>query len=250
MPQIQSLEQMKDYIQIELGAPIVTVEIDRVKQMPQFIDDSIQLFQRYNSDEGSYLSYAIFQTSAGVNEYDLSGYEAGFDMEISLGVDGINTLFAPSHELLYSDFIKKGSVFGTMSPDYSPGMVMTSYDTAMLYLKEIKNTFGKMFTVQYNSNKGKLIITPTPMEAATGVIYMYKREDAINLYNHPLVKQIIMAKAKMQWGTNLLRKYSNVNMPDGLNVNGQQIYDEGKAEFTEIMDNLKLENPGPDFFVQ
>lgn len=249
MAQIQTLEQYKDYLITRCGYPVINVEVDRDTQLENIASDTIQYFQNYNYTEGSYLEYAIFSAVAGQKNYSMSGANVNgiFDMELSIGMDGINTLFAPAHELLYSDFVRKGSILGTDSPDYSPGLTLTSYDVAMLFLKEVKNHFGRMYTVQYNRNKEILTINPTPTDSMLGCLYLYRKEDAINLYNHLLVKDLGYAKTLVQWGQNL-DKY-NVTMPDGISMKGSEIKNKGEEMEKEVKQRIIDESAPIDFFM-
>ena len=249
MAEIKTLEQYKSYLLQRCGAPVLIIEVDVSTQLENIASDTIQYFQNYNYTEGSYLEYFIFSAIANQSVYNVSGQNinGAFDMELSIGIDGINTLFAAQHELLYSDFVRKGSVLGTDSPDYSPGLTLTSYDVAMLYLKEIKNQFGRGFTVRYNRNKEQLIISPTPQDNMMGVIYLYRKEDAINLYNNYLVKELGYAKTLVQWGQNL-GKY-NVTMPDGITMNGTEIRTRGEELETATKLQISGESEPCDFFM-
>lgn len=249
MAQIKSLEEYKNYLFYRCGYPVINVEVDRDTQMEDIVYDTIQYFQNYNYPEGSSLEYFIFTVSANQKTYNLSGMNINgvCDMELSIGIDGINTLFSPTHSLLYSDFVRKGSILGTDSPDYSPGLTLTSYDVAMLYLKEIKNQFGKGYTVQYNRQKETLIINPTPSENATGVLYLYRKDDAINLYNHPLVKELGYAKTLIAWGQNL-SKY-DATMPDGISMKGSDIMQRGLDLEEKIKKQICDESEPIDFMM-
>lgn len=249
MAQIKTLEQFKDYLVIRCGYPINIVEVDRDTQLENIAADTIQFFQDYNYSEGSYLEYFLFSVSANQRTYNLSGMNiaGAFDIELSIGIDGINTLFAPTHELLYSDFVRKGSILGTDSPDYSPGLTLTSYDVAMLYLKEIKNHFGRGFTVQYNRQREILTINPTPSDSMLGVLYLYRKEEAIYLYNHYLVKELGYAKTLVQWGQNL-DKYQ-ATMPDGISMKGSEIMARGLEMEQRISEQIRAESPPTDFFM-
>ena len=66
MAVIRTIEQMRDYIKLRLGMPIVNVEVTDT-QMDQIIEDSIQDFHRYNYDEATFMDYAIVTFSAGQN---------------------------------------------------------------------------------------------------------------------------------------------------------------------------------------
>jgi len=245
MAQIQTLEQFRDYLKIMNGYPVINVEVDD-SQLNQIIDDTIQTYQRHGNQEGNFLDYLIFNASAGVSEYSLSGYEGAFDIELSIGLDGINTLFSPSHELLYSDFVRKGSIISD-TPDYNPGLTLTSWDAAFLFLQEIKNKFGRMYTVRYNPNRGTLHINPTPSQNVTGVVYMYKKESAQYLYNHELVKKLAIGKTKDLWG-HILGK-NELTMPDGITLNGDGIKADGERIVEEAIDQIVGEEAPVDFFI-
>ncbi len=249
MSQILTLEQYKNYLLQRCGHPVIVIEVDVTTQLEDIAYDAIQYFQNYNYSDGSFLEYALFNTSANIRTYSVSGQNINgvFDMELSIGIDGINTLFSPSNSLLFSDFVRKGSILGTDSPDYSPGLTLTSYDVAMLYLKEIKNHFGRGFTVQYNRQRETLTINPTPMENLIGVIYLYRKEDAINLYNHPLVKDFGYARTLIQWGQNL-GKYQ-ATMPDGITMNGDQIRIRGEEMLEKAKQQIVDESAPCDFFM-
>jgi hypothetical protein len=251
MSKISTLQQFRSYILTKLGSPVINVEIDQSTQLNQVIEDSVQDFCRYNYGDASYLDYYIFSAMSGVSEYSMSSenIEGVFDMSLSLGIDGINTLFSPSNSLLYSDFVRQGSIFSDSGGfGASPGLILTTYTTAMEYLEQIRQTFGKMYTVRWLSGREKFLITPTPTDDLIGVIYLYRRETAENLYNHPLLKKLCVARAKIQWGTNL-KKY-NVELPEGsVTINGSDIYQEGIDQEKEVLDQIKSESEPIDIIM-
>jgi hypothetical protein len=53
----------------------------------------------------------------------------------------------------------------------------------------------------------------------------------------------------MQWGANL-KKFSGIQLPGGVTLNGQQIYDEATAELEKLRERVRKEfELPPDFFV-
>ncbi len=247
---IATLEQFRDYIKTEIGSGQLTDQVIVVEvsdgQINQQIDNAVQFFQQYGGGEGYQLDYVTFDASAGVGSYPMPGLRGVLDVELSLGVDGINTMFSPTNMLLFSDFVGRGSIFGPA--DRSSGMNLTSYDTAMNYLKEIKNKFGSMFTVKYNQNREILTIYPTPTQNVTGVLAVYKKETAINLYNHYLVKKLATGRVCRLWGGFNLAKYGNSPMPDGMTVNWSTILDLGKELILEAEEAIRAESEPTDFF--
>lgn len=255
---ITTEDQMVDYIKLNLGAPVINIECtdDQIKQR---IHDSIQDFQRYNYEDGSYQDYIVFTASAGVSEYPISAIsgsdhrpvdniEAVWDFEVSFGMDGINTLFSPQHILLYDQWVNKGEYpGGPGGVTTNTGMTLASYQTAMMYLEDIKSMFGKWYRAKLLSGRKKIQIIPTPAENITGILIVYRREYSRYLYNHPLVKKLAVARTKIQWGSHL-RKYP-AQLPDGISIAGPEILQEGKEEQAEALDAIYGESSKCDFFV-
>jgi len=82
---IISKDELKKYIKVALGAPIIKVELDDV-HLDQQIDRAIQKFHRYNAGEGSIYDYAVFETEAGKSEYNLRSIEG--EVAAVLGTSG------------------------------------------------------------------------------------------------------------------------------------------------------------------
>lgn len=247
--QFFNIQAFKDYILRKLGMPVINVELHD-SQLTDVIFDSVQDFQRYAYSEGSYPDYLVFNLSAGVSTYDLSGsnIEDVYDIQLSVGPDGINTLFSPTNLLLGSDLAGMGGIPGANATNNStPGLAIAGFDIAMMYIKEIQAAFGKNYRVDYRPQTQKLMVVPTPTTSGTGLLSIYRNEDAIALYSNPLVKKLAVARAKIQWGSHL-KKY-NMTLPGGGTMTGQDIYNEGKADETEILDQIRGESEPPDFFI-
>ena len=256
MAKIVDLNGMKSYVLRQLGYPVINIEIAD-DQLEQAIEDTVQDFQRYNYDEGTFRDYFMFQTSAGVQDYPVSAVrdattsatldnvQAVWDFNVSFGMDGINTLFSPAHILLYNQYVEQGSYPG--GPGSTGGLVLSNYQTAMMYLEEINNMFGKMYTVDYLPGRDVLRVTPTPNEILIGVLIIFRKEYAYNLYNNPLVKKLAVARAGIRWGRNL-NKYGG-QMPDGLTINSSEIISEYKEEQDKWLERMWEESHTPDFFI-
>lgn len=239
MAKITSITEFRSYLLSMLGSPVITIELAQ-EQMDNIIYDTIQDFQRYNYSDGSFRDYLVIDISANQITYDLSGtnVEAVVDLMLSTGSQGnINVLFSPVNMLL-------GGGSGIMNmTNYALG----DYYSAMMYLKEITNTFSVKYNVAYNSTKEQLTITPTPTENMRGMIEIYRREISETLYNHPLVKKLALARCKVLWGRNI-GKFT-VTLPGGGSYNGIEIRSEGEAEEEDIMNKINQESEPCDFFM-
>ncbi len=59
-----------------------------------------------------------------------------------------------------------------------------------------------------------------------------------------LWKKYGTALIKRQWGSNL-KKFGGIQMPGGVTLNGQQIYDEAIAEIKELEEEMYVVNALP-----
>jgi hypothetical protein len=248
---------MKNYVLIQLGFPVINIEISN-DQLEQAIIDAYQDFTRYNYDEGSYRDYFVLQTSAGQQDYAVSSvydYRTSaaldnvqhiWDFSVSFGADGINTLFSPTHVLLYDQYVNQGGYPG--GPGVAAGgagLTLTNYMTAMVYLDMINEMFSKMYSVDYLPGREVIRITPTPTESVIGVLILWRREYMENLYNNPLVKKMAVARAGIRWCRNLLKFQGT--MPDGLTINVDGLLADYKDQEKELLDRFFDESEPPDF---
>lgn len=251
MAKITTKAEFISYIFRKLGHPVINVEV-APEQMEDVVQDTVDDFFRYNVDEATYLQYTTLVVSGGVSEYSLAGYniEAAYDLDLSFGLDGINTLFSPTHVLLYDQWVTQGNYpggGGQAGYGSNGGLIMTEWEIAMQYLEQIKMSFGKQYRAKWHAGREVLEIIPTPQQCMCGMIALYRRENVENVYNHPLVRKLAVARAKIQWGIHLT-KY-NVTLPDGLTINGRDLISDGKEEEEKWFDRLTSEGQPVDIFI-
>lgn len=59
-----------------------------------------------------------------------------------------------------------------------------------------------------------------------------------DVWNDRILKAYATAKIKQQWGTNM-KKFSGIQMPGGVTLNGKEIYDEATLELDSIEEDVK-----------
>ena len=67
------------------------------------------------------------------------------------------------------------------------------------------------------------------------------------VYNDMFLKRYLTALIKRQWGINL-KKFQGVQLPGGVEINGQQIYDEAIEEIRQIEEEVQLKYEMPPAF--
>jgi hypothetical protein len=100
----------------------------------------------------------------------------------------------------------------------------------------------------------KKIISPTeilldsPHSSNTSGITVTK-EGNTDVWNDRFLKKYATAKIKQQWGSNL-KKFEGIQMPGGVTLNGQKIYDEAIEEIEKLEEELISTNVLPgDMFI-
>ncbi len=237
---ITSLVDFRAYIKRKLGDPVMTIELHD-DQIDDAITDSIQDLNYYNYGEGNFKDYFALNISAGQDEYSLSGEDINdvFDLVLSTDSSGRfnSQLFTPVNLFLSSE-----NLLWTFA-----NFDLVSYDIALTYLKEVENQLGLKFRVDYIPQQELLKIVPTPATDHMVLLQVYKKETALNLYNHHLVKKLSVARAMKQWGLHLT-KYT-MTLPGGGTINGEAILSQGKEDEVIWLKAMEDESEPIDFFV-
>jgi len=68
------------------------------------------------------------------------------------------------------------------------------------------------------------------------------------VYNEPWLKHYVTALLKKQWATNI-KKFSGIQLPGGVTLDGDKLYDEATTEIKELEDELQNKSAPLDFFM-
>lgn len=95
------------------------------------------------------------------------------------------------------------------------------------------------------------LYSPTLYNNATIVVHGYRAVDpqtTVDLFNNRWIQEYTTALFKKQWGQNI-KKFDGVQLPGGVTMNGQQIYDEAVEEIRSLEEQFSLTYELPvDFF--
>ena len=107
-----------------------------------------------------------------------------------------------------------------------------------------------IITINGEEKQIKTIDSPTSLELynpvssdVTNVAYF--KPGISDVWNDRFLKMYTTAKIKQQWGNNL-KKFSGIQMPGGVTLNGQQIYDEASEELAKIEEEMQAWNVLPN----
>ena len=94
------------------------------------------------------------------------------------------------------------------------------------------------------SRQVKTIISPTVLELESTVASNVNSgtvtiEGNTDVWNDRFLKQLATAKIKQQWGNNM-KKFSGIQLPGGVTLNGKEIYDEASDEIAKLEEEIYM----------
>ena len=225
-----SREQLKQYCLRRLGEPVIDVNVDD-EQLEDRIDDALKYFQDYHYDgaERVYLKHQITQTDID-NEYvDIPDAVIGVIRIFPIG-NNLNTggIFNIRYQLHLND------LFDFSSASY------IQYQMAMTHVEALQELFVGEQPIRFARHKNRLKIDMDwSDDVAVGdfiVIEAYRILDPdtyTDVYGDRWLREYTTQLFKRQWGENL-KKFEGIQLPGGLQFNGQTIYNEAQEEISRL----------------
>ena len=249
-----SKAELKEDCLRRLGKPVLEVNVSD-DQCDDAIDYSIQKFQQfhYEGAERVYLKHQFTQAEI----------DAGKSDSTVMSADGTTTwkegnafLQVPEHitaiEGIFS-FTDKGTrnMFDiryqmrlndlydfTSTQFYHYYMIQQHLETIDFILEGMK-------PIRYNAVQDKIYLdfdwSQDALEDQFVVIKCWRALDPVTwteIYNQMWLKDYATAKIKKQWGQNLT-KFQNVQMPGGVTLNGEMIYNDAVEELKILDEQLR-----------
>lgn len=129
------------------------------------------------------------------------------------------------------------------------------YTQLKTHLETINDTFVGQKPIRFRRHTNRLYLDWNWKTATIGNYIVVEAfsvidpEEFTDVYNDMWLKKYLTALIKRQWGMNL-KKFSGIQLPGGVMMNGQIIYDEAIAEIKELELEIQSTFQEPtDFFV-
>ena len=235
MAAVTSREQLKEYCLRRLGAPVIEINVDG-DQVEDRIDDAFQFYREYHYDavEKVYLKHLITAEDI-TNQYltmsdAITGIERVFPfMNKSTGTN----IFDIKYQILINDLYTLMSTY------------LIYYTAVRQELELINQLLVGQKPIRFNRNMNRLYID---MDWAADVVpgtyiivdcwRILDPDTFTDVYNDMMLKKYATALIKRQWGENL-KKFAGVQLPGGVTLNGEVIYQEAVAEILQIENDIQ-----------
>lgn len=151
-----------------------------------------------------------------------------------------NSQFSASYQIKVNDIYSMQNSSGSLA---TGGLAY--YEATKQYLNLMDSVFLGEQIYRFNAKTSKLHIdmywsdNVNPGDYILVDCYMITDPTVYaSIYNDRMLKKLATAYIKKQWGSNI-KLHSNIQLPGGITVNGQQIYDEAMEEIDKIEDMIR-----------
>jgi len=224
-----SRQEFSEWILRELGSPVIKINI-AAEQISDVIDDALQFFGEYheNASERTYLKIPITQT-------DITNGYINIPENIQSIIRVIGASNSNGSSFMSFSFQMKNAIAWDV---FSYGGI-SSFFIANQYIAEMDNLLGNKMVSRFRQSTGKLHLDFN-MEILNVGDFLIVEANAIispvvysRLWSNRWLRKLAIAYAKRAWGTNL-KKFQNVQLPSGMVLNGQEIYNEAINEIADV----------------
>jgi len=251
MPAVTDRATFKDYCLRRLGFPVIELNLDD-DQVEDRIDDALQYWQDYHFDGTQKLYYIkkINQTDINQKYIDLSNVRDSSNNQ--LDIIGVTRIFPVTDsqanvnmfDLRYQ--LRLNELYDFTSASY------VNYTLTMQHLRSLELMFSGEVPIRFQRHMKKLFVdwgwgsTGAPV-GTTLIAECYANIDPTvynDVWNDRWVKEYATALIKRTWGNNL-KKFSGIQLPGGVTLNGNQIYDEAVTEIEKLESEMQVEYGAP-----
>lgn len=251
---IRSRDDLINYCFHQLGAPVIQVELEE-QQVSYCVDNAIERWQTVHGDASvrRFIPHTVTaeDISRGyiiVPDKILNivrvvpiNYGGGTSTDISsMGI------FNPIYQYHLNDFW-----------DIARGGGVSVYNDVMTNLQMIQDVLQAEIGIAFNRYSSRLYLEVNWKSSAGQIkegsiivvecFVILDEKEAPKMYGDWWLKRYCTALMKKQWGTNT-KKFNGVQLPGGITMNGQQIYDEALQEIAQLEHELKDEFELPPIF--
>lgn len=240
--------QLKEWVLRKLGKPVIDINVDD-SQLDDRIEDALEFWREYHYDGQTRLYVAHQLTQAEIDQRFIEIND--YTIPAITRVFRVSDASASAQDILTSvEYNIRLNELWNFNNQNLIGYVITKQ-----FYEMVQQTTSTEPTVRYRVYEGKLYIDTNWEKYLEGEyivmeLFQYLDPDTFpRIYNDRVFKELAAAYCKKQWGDNL-SKFSSVQLPGGITLDGGAIREDAAAEIAKIETDFqnRHEEP-PKFFV-
>lgn len=234
----------------KLGAPVIDINVDE-DQVEDRVYEALIYYYTYHYDASEQLSI-VYQITADdiTNQY----------IKVPENILSVKKVIIDNNNLLSGGF-GTNIWHGMQAMMYDIGFGMgagrgglTNYSMMMTYLSELGFQFDIKETSSFNYRSHRIYINTNWKNLTVGSIIflevyrMIDGDENPDMWADTWLQEYATALIGLQWGTNL-SKFDGVELPSGITLNGDKIYDRYLAVKTDLEEKMQESWETPPMFV-
>jgi hypothetical protein len=237
-------QQHIDWCLRQLGHPVLEINVDD-DQVDDAVDAALQYFQDFHFDavERWYLKHQVTAEDK-TNQY----------IPITDNIIGVTRIFPVGStnasvnmfDLRYQ--LRLHELYDFTSTSY------VNYVLTQQHIRTLDMLFSGEIPIRFNRHSNKLYLDwdwNNDIEAGEYIIIegyiILDPNNYTDVWNDRLLKRLTTAYIKRQWGNNM-KKFQGMQLPGGIQMNGQQIFNEAIQEIQEIEQLIRDTHEEPPQF--
>jgi hypothetical protein len=253
MAKPKNRNELKEYCLRRLGFPVIEINVDD-DQVEDRIDDALAKFQSYHFDgvEKMYYKHQVTQDDIDNRYIPCPNSIIGVNRIFSLFGDSVSSVNNSGNfnmfDLTYQ--LRLNELFDFTSADY------VYFATARQHMRTLEMLFIGETPIRFNRRSNKIYVDFNwEGKVIVGTYLVFEVYQILDpdtyeeVWSETWLKNYTTALFKRQWGENL-KKFSGVQLPGGISLNGQQIYEEAAQEIEKLEQELvDVYQEPPEFLV-
>jgi len=231
-----SRAEFKEFCLRKLGKPVIEINVDD-DQVDDRVDEALKFYWDYHYDGAERFYYKVQLTNNDISNRYITVPEniIGVVRVFPIGDPAIRggDLFNINYQIALNDLYTLTSVS------------MVPYYTARSNIALIQEMLVGQQPLRYNRHKDIVYIDTEWENYQAGDFLMLEAYQVIDpdtytdTWSDWWLQKYTTALIKRQWGNNL-KKFEGMQLPGGLQFNGQQIYNEADEEIRQIEQEMIL----------
>ena len=240
MAKITSRTAFKDYCLRRLGFPVIEINVDD-DQVEDRIDDALQYWQDYHFDGLQKVFYIKKLQQSDIDNQFLDLTDAMDRANNNLEIVGVTRIFPLQDSLANVNMfdlryqLRLNELYDFTSASY------INYTMTLQHLRMLEQLFTGEVPIRFQRHMQKLYIDWAwgQHEAPVGTVVIAECYATIDpeiytqAWNDRWLKEYATALIKRSWGNNL-KKFNGIQLPGGVTLNGDKIYEEAKTEIDAL----------------
>lgn len=225
--------ELKEYCLRKLGKPVIEINVDD-GQVEDRLDDALKFYQDYHYDgaERTYIAYEM--TSQRIQDKYI---------ELDDSIIGVVRVFDPVDKRIDNMFdiryqLRLNDVYNFSTASFA------HYYITMMNINQADELFVGEKPIRFNRHQNRVYIdmdfNEDVDEGDYVVLEVYRiidPETFSDVYGDRFLRDYATALIKRQWGENL-KKFEGIQLPGGLTMNGQRIFDEAQQEIEKMEQDI------------